>query len=80
MGSGPDCDGQFIFASDILGTNTGHYPRHSITYTHFLKDAIKAFTQYREDIESGAYPAEQHAVRINDEEFEKFMGEIDFQF
>ena len=36
MGSGPDCDGQFIFASDILGTNLGHYPRHSITYANLM--------------------------------------------
>ncbi len=77
MGSGPYCDGHFLFASDLLGTNIGHYPRHSITYSHMYKDAVRVFTQYRKDIESGAYPAKNHVIQIKDEEFERFMAEIE---
>ena len=77
MGSGAFCDGHFLFASDLLGTNTGHYPRHSITYMHMFKDAVKAFTQYREDIESGAYPTKKHTIKIQDEEFEQFMDQVE---
>ncbi|MEM7118420.1 MAG: 3-methyl-2-oxobutanoate hydroxymethyltransferase [Chloroflexota bacterium] len=77
MGSGPSCDGQFLFSSDLLGTNTGHYPRHSITYSHMFRDAVKAFTQYRQDVESGTYPAKNHVIKIKDAEFERFMEEID---
>lgn len=73
MGSGPDCDGQFIFSEDIIGTNSGHYPRHSITYAHLFKDAVKGLTQYREDVVSGAYPATKHTIKIKDDEFAKFM-------
>lgn len=29
MGSGAVCDTQFLFSCDVLGTNTGHYPRHA---------------------------------------------------
>jgi 3-methyl-2-oxobutanoate hydroxymethyltransferase len=29
MGCGTACDTQYLFSSDVLGTNTGHYPRHS---------------------------------------------------
>merc|ERR1740123_622119 len=76
MGSGAECDGQFIFAADILGTNHGHYPRHSITYAHLLQDAVKAFGQYREDVLSGAYPAEKHCIKIKDDEFARFMEAI----
>jgi 3-methyl-2-oxobutanoate hydroxymethyltransferase len=32
MGGGPRCDGQYLFPEDILGTNDGHYPRHSKRY------------------------------------------------
>lgn len=76
MGSGPDCDGQFIFAEDILGTNDGHYPRHSITYANLLKDAVKALGQYREEVVSGAYPAANHCIKMKDEEFAAFMDAI----
>ena len=34
MGSGADCDGQFIFAEDLLGTHSGHcqHPHHCGTH------------------------------------------------
>jgi 3-methyl-2-oxobutanoate hydroxymethyltransferase len=73
MGSGPDCDGQFIFAEDLLGSHSGHYPRHSITYAHLMDEAVKGLTQYREDVVSGAYPTPAHCIKIKDDEFSKFM-------
>ncbi|MEM7799478.1 MAG: 3-methyl-2-oxobutanoate hydroxymethyltransferase [Chloroflexota bacterium] len=76
MGSGPNCDGHFIFSSDLLGTNMGHYPRHSITYTHLLKEAISAFAQYRTDIKNGEYPTKNHSIRIKDREYEGFLSGI----
>jgi len=76
MGSGPDCDGQFLFSSDLLGTNLGHYPRHSITYARLFETATQALRQYRDDVESGAYPAQKHTIKIKDEEFERFLEAI----
>ena len=76
MGSGPDCDGQFLFSSDLLGTNMGHYPRHSVTYTRMLDQAVQAFTQFRKDVESGAYPTRSHTIRIKDEEYDRFMEAV----
>merc|ERR1712070_1235723 len=67
MGSGPDCDGQFIFSEDILGTNSGHYPRHSVTHAHLMNDAVKALGQYCQDVSSGAYPTASHNIKIKDE-------------
>jgi len=77
MGSGPDCDGQYLFAEDLLGTNNGHYPRHSITYANLYADAVKAFKQFGEDVASKAYPAAKHMIPIKDEEFARFMGMLD---
>jgi len=76
MGSGADCDGQFIFAEDLLGSHAGHYPRHSITYTNLMADAVKGLTQYKEDVHSGAYPEAKHTIKIKDDEFAKFMDSI----
>ena len=77
MGSGPDCDGQFIFAEDLLGSNFGHYPRHCITYGSMYKDAVKGLTQYVNDVKSGAYPAEKHAIKMKSEELAGFMKLIE---
>ena len=76
MGSGPDCDGQFIFAEDILGTNSGHYPRHSVTHARLMDDAVKALGKYRADVHSGAYPTPKHSIRIKDDEFAAFMKHV----
>ncbi len=76
MGSGPDCDGQFLFSSDLFGTNTGHYPRHSITYARLLDTATQALTQYRNDVASGEYPAKKHEINIKEDQFERFLEAI----
>ena len=77
MGSGPHCDGQFLFSSDLLGTTMGHYPRHSHTYTRLLDTAIDALTQYRKDVETGTYPAKEHVIGIKDDQFEQFIDAIE---
>ena len=37
MGSGSDCDGQYLFANDVLGYTEGHMPRHARVYKNFKK-------------------------------------------
>jgi len=76
MGSGPDCDGQFLFSEDVLGTHDGHYPRHSITYVNLMGEAVKSLTRYRDDVISGAYPTAKHSIKMKDEEFARFMEQI----
>jgi len=76
MGSGPLCDGQFIFDCDILGTNSGHVPRHAPVYANLMKDAVKAFSRYREDIVSGDYPAPVHSVKMKPDELDRFRAAI----
>jgi 3-methyl-2-oxobutanoate hydroxymethyltransferase len=84
MGSGPGCDGHYLFACDILGTHQGHYPRHSKTYRSFHaemqrlhEEAVAAMGEFKADVESGAYPAKKHMVPIKDREFDKFMEQVD---
>ena len=83
MGGGPGCDGQYLFAEDILGINTGHMPRHAKRYRNFAdeyerlqKERVAAFGEFKRDVESGDYPASGHVVRIHDDEFEAFLSQI----
>ncbi|MGQ9682063.1 MAG: 3-methyl-2-oxobutanoate hydroxymethyltransferase [Anaerolineae bacterium] len=76
MGSGPDCDGQFLFSSDILGTHTGHYPKHARTYCHFYKDSVQAFRQYAEDVRNGSFPGPENVIRVDEQEYAAFMEKI----
>ena len=37
-------------------------------------ERVKAFTEYRDDVETGAYPEDRHLVRMDSEELAKFMS------
>ena len=79
MGAGTGCDAQYLFAEDVLGSNTGHYPRHAKRYRDFAaeyarlqKERVAAFTEFAKDVETGAYPAASHEVGISPEEMQAF--------
>jgi 3-methyl-2-oxobutanoate hydroxymethyltransferase len=80
MGCGTACDTQYLFSSDVLGTNAGHYPRHSKKYADFIaleaglqrkrEEAIRAFVL---DVEAGAYPEARHEVHMAAATFKQFL-------
>jgi len=74
MGAGSGCHGQYLFAEDVLGSNTGHVPRHAKIYRNFAaeyarlqEERVAAFAEYARDVESGAYPAQEHKLEISRE-------------
>lgn len=80
MGCGNVCDTQYLFSCDVLGTNTGHYPRHSKRYADLaameskLQDArVKALMDFASDVEAGGYPEQRHEVHMERDEFERFL-------
>jgi 3-methyl-2-oxobutanoate hydroxymethyltransferase len=80
MGSGNQCDGQYLFSTDILGTNTGHVPRHAKVYRDFKaeyarlqQEAIAAYGEFKADVDNGGYPAPQHTIPVKDDEFKRFL-------
>lgn len=84
MGAGTGCDAQYLFAEDVLGANTGHYPRHAKVYRNFAAEferlqheRIAAFGEFAADVRSGAYPERQHLVGIDRAEFEAFVDGLD---
>jgi 3-methyl-2-oxobutanoate hydroxymethyltransferase len=79
MGCGTACDTQYLFSCDVLGTNTGHYPRHAKKYADLDKALrevqelrIRAIADFVADVRSGGYPEPRHALDIADETFEEF--------
>ena len=71
MGAGSHCDAQYLYAEDVLGTNTGHIPRHAKTYRNFAAeyarlqaDRVAAFREFVADVNSGAYPEPGNNVQV----------------
>jgi 3-methyl-2-oxobutanoate hydroxymethyltransferase len=80
MGSGSDCDGQYLFANDVLGYTSGHIPRHARIYRDFKKEyaklqveRIKAFKEFHEDTINKNFNDPKITVKIEDKEYEKFL-------
>lgn len=73
MGSGTGCDGQYLFAKDVLGSHTGHIPRHAKTYRRFYDESIAAFKEFKADVHSGDFPQAQHIVAVDEAEFAAFQ-------
>ena len=65
IGSGPLCDGQVLVVHDMLGM----YParlRFVKRYASLSEDIRQAVSAYRDDVESGAFPAEEHTFPVRD--------------
>ncbi|MEZ4870623.1 MAG: 3-methyl-2-oxobutanoate hydroxymethyltransferase [Caldilineaceae bacterium] len=84
MGSGPDCDAQYLFAMDILGSHRNHIPRHAKVYRDFYseqqrlqQERIAAFKEYAEDVQSRAFPGTGNIVEAQDEEYAKFLDALE---
>ena len=86
MGSGQACDVQYLFSCDILGTNTGHVPRHAKVYADLYAEyeriktlMAEAYQQFQAEVEQGAFPQDQHSLPIDDEPFSDFLRVLEKQ-
>jgi 3-methyl-2-oxobutanoate hydroxymethyltransferase len=84
LGSGPGCDAQYLFACDILNLTQGHIPRHAKTYTDLCPELariqdmrVDAFRAFHEDVTGRHFPESKHNIKIDGQEFDTFMTEID---
>jgi 3-methyl-2-oxobutanoate hydroxymethyltransferase len=83
MGAGAGCDAQYLFAEDILGEGRTRVPRHAKAYRDFAAEyarlqaeRVAAFSEFRDDVESGAFPGRGHLVRMDPDERDRFLDGI----
>jgi 3-methyl-2-oxobutanoate hydroxymethyltransferase len=74
MGCGAVCDTQYLFSCDILGTNTGHYPRHAKRYADLVSEEarlqrlrVQAFRAFADDVTGGGYPERRHEIHVSND-------------
>jgi 3-methyl-2-oxobutanoate hydroxymethyltransferase len=86
LGSGADCDVQYLFSTDLLGENRDHILRHAKVYRNFAaerdrlqKERIAAYREYIADVRSGAFPEQGHVVQMSEEALEAFLDSIEGQ-
>lgn len=84
MGAGTGCDAQYLFSDDVLGANRGHVPRHAKIYRNFAAEherlqceRIAAYSEFAEDVRSGAYPEKGHLVGIDKAVLSAFLCDLE---
>ena len=84
MGSGPNCDVEFLFIQDVIGTNTDRVPRHAKvfkdtnkSYEKLLEDTVEGIKSFVNDVNNKKFPTPKNIVTIDDKEYEKFLDRIE---
>ncbi|MFC7175797.1 3-methyl-2-oxobutanoate hydroxymethyltransferase [Halosegnis marinus] len=60
IGAGPDCDGQVLVVDEVLGRSTGTAP-FSKSWGDVRGEMERAVAGYKDDVESGDFPAAEHS-------------------
>ena len=60
VGAGPHCDGQLLVWSDWAGFTRGRIPKFVKQYAQIGQTLLDAAKHFKEDVESGVYPAPEH--------------------
>ncbi len=61
IGAGAGCDGQVLVFTDLLGMSGRPVPRFVRKYAELHPLMASAVAAYREDVESGSFPSDEHA-------------------
>ncbi len=71
IGSGKGCDGQVLVYQDMLGMFNDFVPRFVKHFASMGDIMTKAFTDYKNEVKSGAFPTEEHTYTIKEDYLDK---------
>jgi len=77
IGAGPACDGQALVTQDMLGLYKELSPKFLKVYLDLSDMIVRALSQFREEVETGIFPTQEHSYTINDLELEKLVEEME---
>ena len=72
IGAGPQCDGQLLIVSDMLGVFEAFTPKFVKRYAEVAKICTEALTSYAEDVRTKKFPEPKHIYPMIPEELVKF--------
>ncbi len=71
IGAGPYCDGQALVTNDMIGLFDRFTPRFVKKYADLWPLLLNAFKRYRDEVEGGKFPTEEHSFTMNASELKK---------
>ena len=77
IGAGAGCDGQVLVWHDLLGLYEGKAPRFVKRYADLARVITEALGRYADEVRTGAFPEEQHAYSITEDELAALRAAVD---
>jgi len=77
IGAGMGTDGQILLCHDLLGVFTDFKPKFTKRYANLTEVAVKGIQAYIADVKGGTFPDDDHSYRVDDKEYEKFVGMVE---
>ena len=74
IGAGPDCDGQILIVSDLIGQFQAFTPKFVKKYCSVAEIITKAMKDYCDDVRAGNFPQAEHCYGMMPGEEEKFLN------
>jgi len=71
IGAGIECDGQVLVYQDMIGLFDRFVPRFVKQYARVGEIMLDSFKRFKEEVEGGTFPGEEHSFKIEPEEFER---------
>lgn len=76
IGAGPNCDGQLLIVSDMIGQFQAFTPKFVKKYANVAEVITNAMKEYVKDVKAGAFPTDEHCYHMLKGEDEKFKALI----
>ena len=64
IGAGPQCDGQLLIVSDLIGQFQAFTPKFVKRYCNVAELVTEAMRQYVADVRAGTFPADEHCYHM----------------
>ncbi len=77
IGAGVGCDGQVLVVHDLLGLFDRFTPKFVKQYANLHTEMTQAFGEYIADVTTRRFPAKEHSVDMDEEEWECFTQSVE---
>ena len=77
IGASHECDCQVLVWQDMTGYSDNQPAKFVKQFANLHDEEIKAFTQYKNEVESMEYPAKEHTYMISDEVYNEVIKEVE---
>jgi 3-methyl-2-oxobutanoate hydroxymethyltransferase len=71
IGAGRYCDGQVLVYQDMVGLFDRFVPKFAKQYAQVGEIMLGSFRQFKEEVEQGIFPGEDHSYHMEGKEFER---------